>query len=132
MFVNLTNHPVAQWSPEQRDAALALGAASLHDLPGGMPLVPPTASGAEVRTMAGDIVRRVLAMAPVDADGCRADVLVAVQGEPTLTYAIVRHCEHEDIRAFAATTDRKAVEVVNADGTVTKTSVFAFVQWRSY
>ena len=40
-FVNLTNHPSAQWEPEQTEAALAL-AEQIEDVP--FPIVPPEAS----------------------------------------------------------------------------------------
>lgn len=133
-FLNLTNHPVRAWSPEQVEAAKALGFDRVVDLDGGMPVVPPTASTGEVFRLAQDIMRRVDGMCPDDEYG---DLGFAVQGEPTLTAALVRLIEGTEYRmsagiAYAATTDRAAVETVGADGTVTKTSVFKFVQWRAY
>lgn len=133
VMVNLTNHPVAKWSPAQVSAALAIAPDGLTDLDGGMPVVPPAASTGDVVALAVSIVNAAWDQVSDDAgDDVDLDVCFAVQGEPTLTHHIVRYAESRGWRCYAATTDRKAVETVNADGTVTKTSVFEFVQWRSF
>lgn len=137
VFVNLTNHPVAKWSQAQVDAALALGYDHVVDVIGGMPNVPPAATRHEVQRLAKSIMQRamatVISVVGVAAyDAWESTTGLAVQGEPTLCYALASMAAHWDAMAYAATTDRKAVEVVAADGTVTKTSVFEFVQWRAY
>lgn len=131
VMVNLTNHPVARWGQAQLDAANTIAPRGVVDLAGGMPLVPPDATRGDVIRLACQIVDRAWAQVCDDAGHDDLDVCFAVQGEPTLTYHIVRYAEVRGWRCFAATTERKAVEVV-ADGTVTKTSVFEFVQWRPY
>lgn len=139
VFVNCTNHPVRAWSPEQVEAAKALGFDRVVDLDGGMPLVPPMATRAEVRVMARRIARTATAMQAIvggafeyEGDVEYEPLGLALQGEPTLTVAVLDAAREAGVRCFAATTDRVAVENVGADGTVTKTSVFCFVQWRQY
>lgn len=132
VMVNLTNHPVAKWGRAQLAAATAIAPEGVGDLAGGMPTVPPDATRDDVVALACSIVDRAWAQVCDDAGHDDVDVCFAVQGEPTLTHHIVRYAEARGWRCFAATTDRKAVEVVAADGTVTKTSVFEFVQWRPY
>jgi len=117
------------------DAAKALGFDLVVDLPGGMPQVDPNADRMGVWAQARDIVTAACAHATElagDDDPIIAEFGFAVQGEATLSFHLVQRLHADGYRAFAATTDRRAVEVVNADGTVTKTSVFAFCQWRSY
>jgi len=55
-------------------------------------------------------------------------------GEPTLTmwanlYAHYKNA-HTSLVCIQSTTERKSVELVNPDGSVTKTTVFQHVQWR--
>lgn len=122
VVLNLTNHPVSTWPDAQRDAAGAeLG--HLHEVPGGMPLVPPTATSAEVAAMADDLVARALAVG--------AEVAV-VAGEPTLTFALVHRLLAAGIRCVAPTTHRNASESHDAHGVVHRSSAYRFVAFRPY
>ncbi|MDY0061457.1 MAG: TM1812 family CRISPR-associated protein [Myxococcota bacterium] len=121
-FVNLTNHPVESWSREQLDAARDLGLGEPEDLPGGMPLVPPLASGEDVLLLAEQIVAQV----------GRGVSGVALAGEPTLVVALSGLLQTVGVRCFAATTERRVTRQQTADGAVVKESEFRFVRWREY
>ena len=57
---------------------------------------------------------------------------VLIQGEFGATYKLVSFCfEHGRIPVYA-TTERKAVEKKNEDGSVEKRSLFQFVRFREY
>lgn len=122
MFVNISNHPSAKWSPEQRQDAEALGG-PIVDV--AFPNVPPDAPASEVGVLMGSIIL-ALSRLPERVQG------VMVQGEFTLTYAIVRELSRQRIPCYAATTSRVATEVINPDGSVTRGHEFKFVQFRQY
>lgn len=117
-FVNLTNHKM---SDDQRGAAAVLGATAVVDMP--FPTVPADASEADIASLAGGIIDQ---LSPL------ADVIVHVMGESTLVFAVVSRIQAGGGRAVASTTERVSREVVNPDGSVTKTSEFRFVRFRWY
>lgn len=93
-FVNLTNHPSAQWEPAQTEAGLAL-AERIEDVC--FPNVPPEASEKDLAAM---------------ADACVAQLPpgsthALVQGEFTLAFEIVRRLQKRNITCVAATTERQ-------------------------
>lgn len=61
----------------------------------------------------------------------KPDFLV-VQGESTATYKMVDFCKKIGIVALSATTKREVVETQNADGSITKQSVFKHCIFRKY
>lgn len=115
MFYNISNHPNAKWSPEQRAAAEAIGE-EIRDIQ--FPNVPPTATTAEVAEMADRI-------APITEAG-----VAMVQGESSLAYAITRRLRDRGVRVVVACTERVSSEAQKPDGTIEKTSVFQFVCFR--
>jgi len=52
-----------------------------------------------------------------------------IGGAPYLMGALEKHLKDLGITALYSFTERRSVEVVNADGSVTKTAVFAHVGW---
>ena len=116
LFLNLSNHPSAGWSTEQREAALAL-AGALHDHP--FPTVPAEADEAEVAALAAGCLEAL------PAGGVTAAM---VAGEPTLCVHLVAGLQARGVVCYAATTERRSV--VGADGV--KVSVFAFKKWRAW
>ena len=115
VFANITNHPSAEWSEEQRRAALRL-ADRIVDIP--FPEVPPEADGDAVAKLADD----VLAQLPPGTTHA------LVQGEFTLTMELVRRLQDRGIRCLAATTVRD-VET-REDGSQLRR--FRFVRFRDY
>lgn len=122
-FLNLSNHPLAAWSPAQLDAARALGLGDPCDLEGGLPTIDPYAVGEDVDARAAEIAAHALAQGAAGA---------FVSGEPTLTVCLVRRLQRAGVRCFVATTERRVAETRKDDGTVVATREFSFVAWREY
>jgi CRISPR-associated protein Csx16 len=114
IFANLSNHPSADWSEAQRDAALAY-ADRIEDVP--FPAVPPALG----RNRFNGLVKETAARVPA------ATTHAMVQGEFTLCFALVRELQRRGIACFAAATDR---DVDVAGGA--KLSRFDFVRFREY
>lgn len=122
MFINISNHPSKNWSDLQITLAEAIsGDNVILDIP--FPNVDPRALCFDVREVA-DMVMDQLKGLDIET--------VMVQGEMTLTYLLVKRLLAQDIRVVATTTERVVKEVTKPDGTVVKTSVFQFVDFREY
>jgi CRISPR-associated protein Csx16 len=120
VFVNLSNHPSADWSQAQRQAALALqGAPEIRDLP--FPEVPPEAGTADIEALADRVVDQLKREFP-------GATYAMVQGEFTLAHALVRRLQQKGIVCLAATTRRDVVEQTPG----AKTTRFEFVRFREY
>jgi hypothetical protein len=120
MFVNLSNHPAARWSPRQLAEAEALGG-EIIDEP--FPDVPPEAPAAKIAEIGASLASRIAARAPA---------AVMVQGEFTLAHYLVTEFESRGIPCYAATTRRVTDTRTLPGGAVEKTSRFEFVQFRRY
>lgn len=86
------------------------------------PEVDPLAPPAAIVETATETARQLFAMA------ARAAV---VQGEMTLTYALVRILEEHSVACYAATTAR-TVEEITVGGATVKKSRFEFAAFRRY
>ena len=122
MFFNVSNHPSAKWSELQLAAAHDLGGEFIRDIQ--FPDVPATADEGWVTRKAYDLVRSLsLTMGDV----------VMVQGEMTLTFAIVaRVLFASNVQCVAACSSRVVTESVNDKGETVKTATFAFAGFRRY
>ena len=119
MLINLSNHPSCTWSQLQRAEALKYG--DIVDV--SFPKVRAEASEEEIAAMAEEMVEIVLRF---------HEPVVMVQGEFTLTYAIVERLKKAGIQTVASCTDRE-VEIITKDNGVTeKRSLFKFVRFREY
>jgi CRISPR-associated protein Csx16 len=114
-FINLSNHPSASWCREQTEAALAL-AEHIEDVP--FPAIPPDADEKAIEALADECLSRI---PPATSHAL-------VQGEFTLTVALVRRLQARGITCLAATTERQVEEADNGR----KTSTFRFVRFREY
>jgi len=114
-FVNLSNHARQRWEEEQSAAALTL-AERIEDLP--FPSVPPDADEAAIDQLAEDCLSKV----PPEATHA------LVQGEFTLTVALVRRLQARGVTCLAATSVRQVEDA--GDGR--RTSTFRFVRFRGY
>ena len=121
----LLNHPLS----EEQKADLQKGydvssIATLDDnFKGLFSQVPADAGKEEVYTLAEKFVEL--------AEKEQAQILV-VQGEPTLTFAIVKMASEEGLTCLAATTKRESQEITLPDGGVKKVNVFRHVRFREY
>ncbi len=120
MFLNLSNHPSATWSPAQRTQAEAIGG-EITDFP--FPDVPPEADREEVHALGAEVLARMVNAAPK---------AVMVQGEFTLVHYLVRELEVHGIPCYAATTSRVTEARTLASGAIEKVSRFEFVRFRRY
>jgi CRISPR-associated protein Csx16 len=114
-FVNLSNHPSADWEEAQTRAAHAL-AERIEDVP--FPAVPADADDEAIGTLAQERLARV----PPETTHA------LVQGEFTLTVELVRRLQGRGITCVAATSTRNVEE--EADGR--RVSSFSFVRFRAY
>lgn len=119
MFINLSNHPSANWSAEQKDTAEKLYG-EIIDLP--FPVVDPAGDEEYIASLADDYCRIILDL----SDGM--PVTVHLMGEMTLTFALIQRLLAEDIPCVASTTER----VTNETPDGRKESFFKFIQFRKY
>lgn len=126
VFFNVSNHPSNKWSAKQIDAVESVFT-RIIDVQ--FPNVPATASTKDVKKLAQKVIDEQIL--PVINWQEKAPCAL-VQGEMTLTLAIVRQLQANHINCVAACSERRSVETVNPDGSVIKTAVFEFVQFRSY
>ena len=122
MFINLSNHPSSKWSSAQLESAFALTTDNqIKDI--SFPAVPATATMDDIIKIADGLHHTVMANKPE---------AIMVAGEFTLAYAMIELCLRAGIKVVAACSDRCTKEVVNEDGTTTKTVNFEFVQFREF
>ena len=114
-FLNLSNHPCSGWSDDQRRAAQALST-PVVDRP--FPAVSVQASSSDVEGVADQIVG---ALEPLPE-------VAMVQGEFTLTMALVSRLQARGVRCVAAVSER--MTEIAQDGS--KVSVFEFAGFREY
>ena len=122
MLINLSNHPSANWPPEQLAAAQVF--CEVVDLP--FPSVDPAGDTEYMQAVRNEYLKKI-------NDICRDAALrvstatVHIMGEMTLTYALVNALQKQGATCIASTTERITTE---QDGK--KTSEFRFVQFRKY
>ena len=126
MLINLTNHPYENWSGEQKQAA-ADRFGGVMDMP--FPAVAACLDEDALLELAEAFVQSVLACRQQYGD---EDIAVLVQGEFTLTYALVSRLMKLNIPCYAACSDREVVETVDISGITRKTAVFRFSRFRKY
>lgn len=115
VFVNISNHPSAEWEDAQRQAALAY-APTILDIP--FPAVAPSADPGAVATLRDALLEQVPA----------GTTHAMVQGEFTLAFALVRELSSRGILCLAATTEREVIDLANGE----TQRRFRFVRFRSY
>lgn len=118
VFLNLSNHPSAEWEKEQIDAARKYGEVVDEQFP----QVNPEDSIDDIKKLA-----EKTAVALVERYGNEA-LTVHVMGEMTLTCELVRLLKDAGVRCLASCTQRNVEDKGNGD----KVSHFKFVQFREY
>ena len=120
MLINLTNHPSANWNEEQREEAVRRWD-SIEDAP--FPAVGPEWDNGKMIQCAQAIVDDVAQKKP-DAVLC--------QGEMSMTFLLVAMLQKKGIPVYAATSERRAKEELQPDGSIRKSVVFSFAMFREY
>jgi hypothetical protein len=122
MLINLSNHPVAKWSPAQQSNATELFGETVDMA---FPNVDPNASTEAVLALAKEHLFRVLETEKL-AHG--EPVTVHVMGEMGFTHAFVTLSKEAGIPCVHSTSVRDSIP--NPDGS--KTAQFRFAQFRAY
>ncbi len=118
MFINLSNHPFATWSPSQLSAARKFG--DLEEIV--FPNIDPGLSKSVVEKMATSYVTKILETYPTE------NLTVHIMGELTFCYYAIRLLKKAGIRCVASTTER----IVEETEDHRKLVQFSFVQFREY
>lgn len=119
MFINFTNHNSDLWSAEQRMAAEEYG--DITDI--AFPSVDPAFGNEMIYKLAEKYTEMICEYKP-DA--------VLVQGEMTLTYAVVSILISKGINVLCATTERAVSTRIGQNSKTVKVSEFRFVRFRNY
>lgn len=119
-FINLSNHPSADWTEEQLEAARKLG--QIIDVE--FPDVHPDWEAQEIERQTKTIVSQVHQMVNGDTIG----TTIHVMGEMNMTYNLVHSLTSIGYRCVASTTKRDVES--KPDGS--KISTFHFVAFRDY
>lgn len=120
MLINLSNHPYAQWSDSQKQAALLYG--ECVDLP--FPPVGPQGDEEYIERLAEEYRHQVCRIAAESHD----KITVHLMGEMTFVYALLEKLKQDNIRCIASTTERQAHDLGNGR----KDTQFNFVRFRAY
>ena len=118
VFINISNHPSANWEDNQLLAARQYG--PVVDFP--FPQVSADATAGEITALAEQTAQRILEEYPY------TDITAHIMGEMTFTFALVTQMKVHGIRCVASCTDRVAENLGNGD----KLSHFHFTQFREY
>lgn len=121
MFLNCSNHTSENWTKEQIAAVHAMGEKTIEDYP--FPNVPADADEKQLSIIAEKVCHEILE---------KKSNVVMCQGEFTLTHKLVNELMKNGIKVVAACSERETSEMVMADGTVRKDSVYKFVRFREY
>lgn len=117
LFINFSNHPSADWTNNQLEAAKVYG--EIKDL--SFPDINPNASEKEIKSVVNQYVQKISSSGDYQ-------ITVHIMGEMTFTYMVVTKLKEMGIKCVASTTERKTT--YNDDGT--KLSEFSFVRFREY
>ena len=118
-FINYTNHPSANWSEAQRQAAQIYGEIMDMDFPE----IEPQWDEEQVASLACQQAEEIIALKPAAG---------LVQGEFTFSYALISLLQQAGIRVLAACSQRCTESVINEKQETIRRSVFKFVRFRQY
>jgi len=118
LLVNLSNHPLATWSLEQREAAKEYG--EIIDM--AFPQIEPDASENDMCNIVDEYMKAIKSQMDY------YEMTFHLMGEMTFTYKMVVKLKELGLRCVASTTERNTV--ITSDGK--KISDFCFVKFREY
>ncbi len=121
MLLNLSNHPVENWSEKQITEAEKLYG-KIIDLP--FPQIDPTADENEIEKLSMKYLQLCAQMLRGSKDETNA---VHLMGELTFTFSLANKLLTEGITVVASTTERNSVEINGK-----KITEFQFVKFRKY
>ena len=115
-FISIMNHVL---TAEQLEQAKKLGEVTEVAFPN----VSPYATSNEVEKIGDELISQI---SPETGD------TIQVAGEPCLTCYVVTKLKESGHKVVTSTTERVSHEEVLADGSVRKTNVFRFIQFREF
>lgn len=121
MLINLSNHPSANWTAKQFNAAVKKYS-EIIDLP--FPHISPHSTKSQVIKKAKSYSTKCVKL--IDNSSSKPNAL-HIMGELTFTFYLVNILKSKKIKCIASTTKR-LVEEVNQS----KTSYFQFIRFREY
>ncbi len=121
MLINLSNHPINQWSVKQLNSAKKKYV-KIVDIP--FPAINPGANSTEITDKAELYNKKCLTILKKSTDKNNA---VHIMGELTFTYALVRILKENSITCIASATARNVIQTKTH-----KNSIFEFVRFREY
>lgn len=121
IFVNFSNHPSANWTAEQINAAKELcNNGEIIDIP--FPSVNAESTEAEISVIANECTEQITALNPA---------VVMCMGEFGVCTSTIASLCKKGIRVVYSCSERQAEEKI-ANGETEKTSIFRFVRFREY
>ena len=123
MLINLTNHPLSQWSEKQLKEAKKLYG-KIVDLP--FPQIPANWDSSEVDKLSEDYLNTILSNCQQGIYD-KNNLSVHIMGEMTFCFSLIKKLQSHNIKCIASTTERNVVE----DGN-TKKVIFEFCKFRNY
>ncbi len=136
IFINLSNHPLEKWTPEQITGCGILsrqngnqGVISLHDIP--FPNIDPCMTKTRIEELVDEHIRQIYRLLYDQGASKEMTHFLHIMGEMGFTFCFLqklKEIKEFTIMAVHSTTERSVVE--NPDGS--KTARFRFVQFRPY
>ena len=137
LLLNISNHTSNKWSDKQKE-----GWDKIVDIP--FPQIDPNATIKDIHNLVADYLKEIIDNVLIESDNIidgiddfnhPIETSIMLQGEFSFCYLLFQLLMNNSPTDFGfdiviPTTERKTIETVNSDGTVSKTSIFEFVQWR--
>jgi len=120
MLINLSNHPSAKWSENQKAVAEKLYG-SVTDFP--FPSINPTWTKEQVVALAEEKLNECLVILPKTGNNA-----IHIMGEMTFIHAFLNLAKLKGVSCVASTTER----LVEINDKGEKVSIFKFMQFREY
>lgn len=120
MLINLTNHPLSQWSDSQKHLAeQEFGKVIDWDFPH----IDPMATEQEIENLAIEYLEKIKTIAKGESV-----LAVHLMGELCFCFALLCLLKRENIKVVASTSQREVIDLGNGE----KQVKFSFVKFREY
>ena len=123
MLLNLSNHPLTQWSAKQKETA-KIQFGEVIDLP--FPFIEPELTTSEVKKTVSDYYLRVIHLFGKNKKTTMQNA-IHIQGEFTFVFHLVTLLKKAGVKCVASTSKRDVQQVDNK-----KIINFNFIQFREY
>lgn len=125
MLINFSRYPLVQWSAHQKEEAIRIYG-KIEEV--AFPEVPVEADVAYIEDLAERCFIRISAVLEEYAAHQGEKLAVLVEGEPTLTFAVVRLLQKEEITCIVPAMERRVRQLPNGSTEVS----YEFFRFREY